>query len=59
MGKPSVKPEVAPCTKELHDRTINGTNKEIFQVADMYNNQEQVKNQNTGGKNSVDDDFDF
>ena len=32
----------------------------LFQVADMYNNQEQVKNQNSGGgKHTAEDDFDF
>jgi hypothetical protein len=32
-----------------------------FQVADMYNNQEQVKNQKEGGgkAGAADDDFDF
>ena len=35
------------------------TSAAFFQVADMYNNQEQVKNQNAGGKHSAEDDFDF
>ena len=29
------------------------------QVADMYNSQEQIKNQNSGKKSNKDDDFDF
>jgi hypothetical protein len=32
----------------------------LFQIADMYNNQEQVKNQKEGAKpTSAEEDFDF